>query len=223
MNTVLPVLRLENLDVELSKLGAFKRKILSTTSVEKFDKDSISERQRGQLRFIPKSEVVLLEGSDNLWFRSVGSNWATTFVMLPGDLVLLTAEYVAGADIVVIAHCAGVSAKGESMADCAKRETEEESGIVLEKVVPLSKGGLPVSSRKSTERVFPFIGVPMIDSEGKTVSIPTRHDECEDIHPFLMSLQDYWTFLNDSRYNNSVVARDCAYSALRYLGKLSLS
>ena len=106
------------------------------------------------------------------------------------------------------------------MAECAKRETEEESGVVLESVTPLSIDGLSVSSRKSTERVFPFIGFPKLDSSRKVIFKDIKHDENEDLLPFLMPLKDYWEFLNNHKYDNSVAGRDCAYAALRFLGKL---
>lgn len=217
----LPILSHINILDSLTSLGIKKKPIMSVRSADSVYESLLTEEQKGQLKYAPRNEVVRLEGDDNLWFRSKGKDWATAFVLLPGDMILLTAEYVTGADIVSIVPCAGVPETGESMAEAAVREVREESGVVLESVHPLSIGGLPVSARRLTTRVHPFIGFPKLDSEGKPVFAPLAPDEDEDILPFLMSLPDYWEFLSEN-YDNALVARDCAYAALRYLGRIRL-
>jgi len=220
--TDIPIIPLRNLEEGLRGLGIKREKISSVESLSDLNPALLSERQRGQLKYAPKTEVLKFEGNEDLWFRSNAKDWATTFVLLPGDLVLLISEYAAGADIVVVASCAGVPDPNESFADCAKREVEEESGVILERVVPLSQTGLPISLRKSTERVYPFVGIPLI-KDGQVVCKPSKDDPDEKIKPFLMTLQDYWEFISSERFNNSVTGRDCAYAALRYLGRIGLT
>jgi len=218
--TSLPVIGLDGLEEGLQALGVVKRKITRVDSLASVQSDTgLSEEQRKQFAYAPKVEVAFVEGSEDLWFRTRGGNWAATFVMLPHDHVLLTAEYVTGADIVLIGHCAGMPQKGETMEQCAIRETEEESGVVLSCVAPLSAGGLPVSARKSSERVFPYVGFPRYVA-GELVIVPPRPDKNEAIKAFQMPLDDYWRFLDADRFANGVVHRDCAYAGLRRLGLL---
>ena len=44
------------------------------------------------------------------------------------------------------------------MTACAKREYEEETGIEIRSLVSLSNEGIPISSRQSTQRYFPYLG-----------------------------------------------------------------
>lgn len=220
---MLPILRKFHLLDQLAALGITNRRITRVAKFAEVREDSgLSEKQREQFRFAPSPEVVFLEGSEDLWFRSRGSNWATVFVLLPDDLVLLTAEYVTGAEIIIIAHCAGQPEKGETMEQCVIREAREESGIILGSAHSLSSAGLPVSARKSTERVFPFVGYPALHADGRVMFEGPKPDENERIVPFVMPLRDYWDFIGTS-YGNTVAGRDCAYAALRHLGKLRLA
>lgn len=219
--TGLPILKVQNLPAELSRLGIVKRRIVSSLPLEDLDKNQLSQAQQNELRFAPKNEVVLLENDEHVWFRTRTKNWACTFVLLPGELVPLTAEYKHGADLIVVTPPAGVPQESESMAGCAKREFEEETGIVLDRVVSLSgAAGLPVSGRKSTERVFPFVGFPKFNS-GNLVLINQQLDATEDLKLFLMALPEYWKYIGDG-YDNEAGSRDCTYAALRYLGKIKL-
>lgn len=218
---------------QLEMLGVRKQRIVSSRPLSELKPETLTNAQRDQLRFAPQNEVLSLEGNEDLWFRTRAKDWACTFTLLPGDLVVLIAEYKHGADTVTVVPPAGVPRKGESMADCAKREYEEETGIALAKVVPLcGPGGLALSGRKSTEHVFPFVGYPRIkarwdegfDHSGPTYQLicaPQRLDAKEKLTAFLMPLRAYWNFIGNA-YDNEAGVRDAAYAALRELGFLSL-
>ena len=221
--TGLPVLHTTVCEEALAELGITKKRATSCISLKDLDSGNLSEDQRGQLRFAPTAEVVRLEGSNDLWFRMNAKNWATVFTILPGNLVVLTAEYKHGADIISVVSPSGVPKKGESMADCGKREFEEETGIVLAGVLPLSTSeGLALSSRKSTERVFPFVGYPATDSGGTLIIGNQKLDKNENLKVFLMPLIEYWSWISSSHYDNEAATRDAAYAALRELGYFQL-
>ncbi len=219
----LPILRLSDLKAELAQHGIVKKQVESVQLLSELDQASLNEKQRAQLRFAPRTEVVRMKNDSDLWFRSRGTNWVSVFVLLPGDLVLLTAEYMTGTDMINISPCARVAEKNEPLSTCALREVREESGIVLERVRHLSAGGLPVSARKSTEIVFPYLGYPKIDEDGKVVQVERKLDENEDLLAFLMPLADYWEFLSTPWYDNAVVGCSTGYAALRHLGKLTMA
>lgn len=171
-----PVVNAENIFEVVSKLGInpWKKKE-QTIPLSDYLKRDFSEDQRKDLRFAPQSEVMFLEtsqGDSYTAFRSVGRDWTTVFSLLPGYLVPLVAEYKHGAEVISIVPPSGVPTKEELaqlnryqinviMAQCAEREYEEETGIRLKTLVPLGPDkGLPISSRQSTQRYFPFLGYP---------------------------------------------------------------
>lgn len=219
----LPIISLKELPDALTKLGIVNKKAASVMDFDQLDGSSLSQKQLSQFKFAPKIEAVILEGSDDIWFRLKGNLWSSVFVLLPGDLVLLIAEYVVGADMIKIASCAGGANKGESMADCAIREALEETGIVLESVIPLSKAGLPISTRQSQEKMFPFLGIPKLDESGKPIFKEICRDDGEDMAAFLMPLADYWEFLDSEHYDNAAAPRELFYAAMRQLGRLALN
>lgn len=159
-------------------------------------------------RFAPRVEVVFHEdphGKPFTGFRSVFRDWATTFTLLPGDLVLLTVEFKHGAGVVIVPP-SGVPSKAEMglppaerMAVCARREYEEEVGLKLDQVIPLIvTPGAPVSARQMTQRFWPFLGVltlPVVQGEKKL-------DKTEHLRGFLMRLTEWMKFLDSGELHD---------------------
>ncbi len=153
--------------------------------------------------------------------------WTCTFILLNSPTgekyVVLTGEYKHGHERISITPPAGVPEKDESMTDCAKREAEQESGLILESVQPLCGPlGEALSGRKSTELVFPFLGIPAYDTDGTPKKKPVELDETENLKCVLMPLEEYWKFIGTD-YENESGPRDCGYAALRELGLLTLA
>lgn len=135
-------------------------------SLDEYMRRDLDEAQLGELRFAPKAEVVSLtdhHGKPFRGFRSVGKDWATTFTLLPGNLVPIVGEYKHGANEVVLVPPSGVPHKEDqttpnAMMTCAQREWEEETGLKLASIEPLSAKPLVISGRQSTLRYYPFLG-----------------------------------------------------------------
>ncbi len=183
----------------------------------------LTDVQRSELQFAPKAEVVTLQGpKGNPYrvFRTVMKNWATTFCLLPGDLVVLVAEWKHGANVISLVPPSGVPSKQDngSMEACAKREFEEESGIALKNVTALSgPEGLPMATRGLTSRYFPFLGQKFDDINVGASSL----DEKEKLQLLLMPLTEWLKLIEAGK-----VLEECAvsvtYLALRKLGRLQL-
>lgn len=217
------ILTADNLYDQIAQLGITKKQILYSVDFKQLDMDKLSDDQRAQLRFAPVNEVVFLEGSEDLWFRTRARDWACTFVVLPGDFIPLIAEFKHGANIISITPPAGVPRRDEAMATCAKREFEEETGILLDRVEPVSgTRGFPLSGRKLTETAFPFVGFPQFTSNGSLVMQERRLDATENLLTFLMPFAEYWNFLGE-QYENECGSYATAYAALRKLGRLSFA
>lgn len=176
-------------------------------------------------RFGPKAEVVFLRqptGEPFTGFRSVGKDWANVFALLPGDLLVITAEWKHGIEGFVMHPPSGVVGRADRdatdpMLACAKREFEGETGLELAEVLPLTVNGIPVSGRQSTVRFFPHLGRVV---EPVTVG-PSKLDGTENLRLALMPLADWLTVMDRGE-----VYEDCAASttllALRRLGRLTL-
>jgi 8-oxo-dGTP pyrophosphatase MutT (NUDIX family) len=183
----------------------------------------LTDEQRSEMRFAPKAEVVTHrdpQGNPYRGFRTVMKDWATTFCLLPGDLVVLVAEWKHGANVISLVPPSGVPSKKDngSMEACAKREFEEESGITLKNVIALSgTEGLPIATRGLTSRYFPFLGQTFSDF----IVGPSSLDEKETLQLLLMPLTEWLKLIESGR-----VQEECAvsvtYLALRRLGRLEM-
>ncbi|MEK7569931.1 MAG: NUDIX domain-containing protein [Patescibacteria group bacterium] len=184
----------------------------------------LTDEQRTELRYAPKAEVVTHrdpKGNPFRGFRTVMKNWATTFCLLPGDYVVLVAEWKHGANVISLVPPSGVPSKKDngSMETCAKREFEEETGMGLEHVELLSgPNGLPIATRGLTTSYFPFLGRTFEDIHVG----PSSLDEKETLQLLLMPLTEWLQLIETGR-----VYEECAVSitflALNRLGRLRLS
>jgi len=193
------------------------------TDLTEYLKGPLTDEQKNELRFAPKAEVVIHrdpKGGAYRAFRTVTKNWATTFCLLPGDLVVLVAEWKHGANIISLVPPSGVPNKRDDgdMAICAKREFEEETGIPLVGVESLSSHkGLPIATRNLTTRYFPFLGKTLEEIHLG----PSSLDEKETLQLLLMPLNEWLKLIEAGK-----VLEECAvsvtYLALRRLGRLQL-
>jgi ADP-ribose pyrophosphatase YjhB (NUDIX family) len=185
---------------------------------------SLTDTQRAEMEhFAPKSEVVMLQdphGGTFTGFRTVQRNWATVFTLLPGDYLLLTAEFKHGAECVALGLPSGAVEQRDTdapnaMEACALREFEEETGVVLAGVESLSTRGIPVASRTSTQQIFPFLG----RITDPLVRCPTRLDPTEHLRTIAMPLTEWMTMLRTGD-----ITEECAVSvtflALLRLGRI---
>ncbi|MBI3572716.1 MAG: NUDIX domain-containing protein [Candidatus Kerfeldbacteria bacterium] len=189
-----------------------------TMSLEEYIASDLTEEQRGELKFAPKSEVVFLKqpnGHPFTGFRSVGKNWATTFALLPGRYVPIVAEWKHGTEQISLVPPSGVMNKSDSGSweACAKREFEEETGMVLESVESLT-GNQPlgVSSRQSTMCFYPFLG----NIDGPHMRGQSKLDVTEHLKLVVISLGD-WLSLIEGGWVLDQVGITTTYLALRRL------
>lgn len=220
----LPVVNANNIFDVLAKLGIKPRKeALPPVDLTDYLKQDLTEAQLKEVeRFAPKTEVVRLDVPDGVYtgFRTVPKDWATTFVLFPEDYVAIACEYKHGCGALTAVPPSGVLSKVDegSMAKCALRETSEELGVTLERVIPLQGGhGVPISGRQNSGRYFPFLGVlPKNFSVG-----PSKLDKSEVLKMVLIPLHDWLTLIARGQ-TNEMCAGDVTYSALRQLGRLSM-
>jgi hypothetical protein len=188
--------------------------------------EKLTDAELQELRYAPRVEVQFLEGptgKKERYFRHVGRNWVTTFALLPGDDLIIVGEWKQGSHDVSIVPPSGVPSSADHKTsdpygNCAKREFEEETGIILEKVIPLCTTGIPVSTRQSSQRYFPYLGIPKLPIVQKAKKL----DKTEFLKGLVISLEE-WMKLID----RGMVYEDAAISitmiALRNLGRLKLS
>jgi hypothetical protein len=176
-------------------------------------------------RFAPKAEVVFLKnpkGGTFLGYRSVGKNWVTVFSLLDQDLVPITVEFKHGSGDICLVPPSGVPSRKDfdgtdPMAACARREFLEETGIELEKLIPLSNPkGNAVSPRQSTQRYFPYLGIPKLP----VIQTDQRLDKNEALKIILVPL-GYWLQLISENQIVDECATTCTFRALQELGRLS--
>lgn len=194
-------------------------------SREEYISGRLSQEELAELRFMPSVEVTFLRnprGKEERYFRHHGRYWATTFCLLPGDHLVVVGEWKQGSSDISIVPPSGVPNKDDMKTldpygICAKREFEDETGISIETVTPLCTKGIPVSTRQSTQRYFPYLGVakePIVRREAKL-------DRTEFLKGVVISLEEWMKLLE-----RGGVYEDCSYSitllALRKLGRLTL-
>lgn len=222
-----PIVTADNLSTVLAALGIrVWAPVQPPMSLDNYQVGDLTPRQREEIRrFAPRSEVVFLQdpkGNPFTGFRSVGKNWVTTFALLEGDLVPITIEYKHGADVVVLVPPSGVPGRRETgledpMSACARREFLEETGVELAEVTLLSgPEGIPVSSRQSTLRYFPFLGIPKMP-----ISLQERRlDSTEFLRVVLIPLKEWLKLIGRGGVEDSAIST--TFLALQRLGRLKI-
>lgn len=110
------------------------------------------------------------------------------------DLVLLVEQFRAGPLVRgepgpwLLEPVAGLVDPGETPAEAAMRETREEAGLALDRLVPVMSGY--ASPGATTEYFHMFVGICALDSEAHTQSGAGLDHEGEDIRTHVLPLPD---------------------------------
>ncbi len=223
-----PIVDADNIFNVIDKLGIKKWPRLEqpVSLGEYLSRDlSAAERREAEL-FMPKAEAILFRkpnGGTFNGFRSVNKDWATVFTLLPDDLIPITIEFKHGSEIICVVPPSGVPNRKDfesdfPMASCAKREFQEETGIELEEVIPVgSPAGDSVSPRQSTQRYFPFLGIPKIPIS----QVKPRVDENEYLKVVLISLKE-WMKLIEGKKIEDLCANSTTWATLYHLGRAKI-
>ncbi|OGF52113.1 hypothetical protein A3I27_02550 [Candidatus Giovannonibacteria bacterium RIFCSPLOWO2_02_FULL_43_11b] len=191
----LPVMNLQNFSglMRARKVASF-RKLTKTISFEEYLKNELTQDEKKELRFAPKTEVVKFRdpnGNTFTGFRSAHKSGVLIFALLPGNLLPICAEFRHGSEKVVLNLPAGLIEPTDANPKvAAKREFREEIGITLKKLIPLNSGGVPIDARVSTRKNFFFLGMPALPLKVKK----QRLEKSEFAARFLIHI-DHWLAL----------------------------
>ncbi len=221
----LPLVNAQNFEVVIDELGVKSwPRTREPMILEEYLKGNLTDEERGELRFAPKTEVVFLEdplGKEFRGFRPIFRHGVTVFTMSPEDMVIIVADFRHGTEELSLSLPSGTPTRMDMnfpypMEVCGKREFQEETGFELEKLIPLSPQGIAVHGRPSNQKQFPFLGVV----KKPLVIHPEWKDEKEFLTTFLMPLQDWYSLLPSGLVlEYSLTA---TYLALKQLGRLRL-
>lgn len=158
-----PLVDADNIVEVFNSLGIRKwEKIGTPIASEDYPEADLSEKEKnfGRILKIEISQFLTPRGKMFKGFHFHGGISGTrVFTLLGEDLIPICGEFQHGCGEVVFDLPGGVMEADEDPATCAKREFEEESGIILEKVVSLGSRGMPISARYRDARNFSFIGM----------------------------------------------------------------
>ena len=212
-------------------------KLTPPMALDEYLRQDLNPEQQSELRFAPKSEVLFLRqpnGEKFRGFRTVLRDWASVFTLIydmreditvDRHLVPIICEYKHGADVISIALPSGVPGRNEAslpreeaMRIVAQREFQEETGILLEQVLPLGNPqGVVVASRNCTQRFFPFRGILQKEHD----PIPQQLDKTEILKALLIPLP-YWLNLIEKGSLPEGYAIEVSAVAATYLALHSL-
>ncbi len=203
----LPVINQKNVHTLLKvyAVGNF-RKLSPAVPIKTYLKKKLTERERRELTFVPKIEVVRFNdprGKRFTGFRCACKNGVLIFTLLPGNMLPICAEFRHGCEEVMLNLPAGlIEPDDASPKTRAKKEFEEETGIALQKLIPLNSKGVPIDARMLTRKNFFFLGVPKIPLTVK----PQRTHEGEFVARFLVHLDDWMKFIEQGIVDDCSIA-----------------
>lgn len=218
----IPIVMASNIFPYLKSVGIQPwPQIEPTVSLDEYLGRDLTDLQKNELRFAPKTEVMFLQQPDGksfTGFRTALKPWATTFVLLPGGFVPIVAEWKHGTECISLAPPSGVLSKNDqgSMYLCAQREFQEETGIQIQTPIELGDpNGISLGGRGSTQRFFPFLGYAV----ESIYPGPTKLDNTEHIKLVLIPLDEWMEMIS-----GGMVTEACAiittFLALQRIGKL---
>ncbi len=229
----LPIVTSDTVFAELEQLGIQAwRQLRPPQDLVTYAESDLSDPQREELaRFAPQAQAAFFEQPNGrlfTGFRSMGRDWGTVFALVPNqhedgeELVPIIGEWKHGAEVLSLSPPAGVPNKKDQthpcpMERCAKREFEEETGLALESLTPLSDHGIAVSSRQTNQLVFPFLGIIKEPIRPQ----PSSLDGTEHLACILVPLSEWWKLITQGlvlEASSHVVT----LLALKQLGRLQL-
>lgn len=163
--------------------------IASPIAVEDYPDVNLTDQEKKIKRRLRIEVSKFLSPSGEVFngFRLSGGKGTRVFTLLDEGLIPICAEFQHGCGEVLFDLPGGVLEPDEDPAVCAKREFEEESGIILKGVISLSLVGMPISARYLGSRNFSFIGVANDPVELKLQKL----DVNEHIKAVLVNLDDW--------------------------------
>lgn len=168
-----PVVTADNIFEVLKELGIKHWQSLEgPLPLDKYRKRNLTKDQIKEIdKFAPKLEVEIFRTPRKEKFTGFRATWpygmgVLVFTILPGDLVPITAEFRHGAKVISLILPGGITDLDKSnlkynMAH-AKKEFEEETGIMLERIIPIESkdtNGIPLSARQVKQKTCGFIGI----------------------------------------------------------------
>lgn len=214
----LPVVSAENIVGTLEKMGVTKwKKIDGPTPLDEYLKRELTPKEKGELRFAPKIEMMQFENPRKeifTGFRTRGKNGVAVLSLLPGDLIPVCGEFRHGCETISL-NLPGGTFEKETPTEAAKREFEEETGIMLEDVIPLSTQGMPTDARTNANRFLSFIGVP----RNPIVIKDQNLDHEEFVKTVLVPINEWLKLIEEEKVQDSYSVVT-TFLALRKLGRL---
>ncbi|MBI2057850.1 MAG: NUDIX domain-containing protein [Candidatus Yanofskybacteria bacterium] len=186
----LPLANADNILEVVKSLGIASWKIIANpVAVKDYQEvDLTSQEIKIKRRFETKiSQFLNPNGEVFKGFHLTGGSGTRVFTVLDEDFVPVCAEFQHGCGEIIFDLPGGNLELDEDPAVCAKREFEDESGIVLERVVSLGSKGMPVSARSLDARNFSFIGVAKCPLVVNSQSL----DKSEFLKVVLVNLSDW--------------------------------
>lgn len=218
----LPLVNADNV-FEISKsLGIVKWKMFENPIlVSDYLKQNLSQEEKRNLKYLPKVEVATFTNPKGKifkgfrFFECVGGS--VVFTLLPDNLVVVCAEFMHGCEEVMLDLPGGMIENGENPSVRAKKEFEEESGIMLKEVISLGSIGTTPFARQLNSRNYSFIGI-----ETNPIIVKKQNlDENEYLGVVLIHLDDWLKLIDRERVDGkSVIA---TFKALRKLGLVKSS
>ncbi|TAN33507.1 hypothetical protein EPN28_01700 [Patescibacteria group bacterium] len=224
-----PIVTTRNIHLILKKLGIKPwEKTAPDTTLEEYAKRDLNDKQRAELRFAPKPDVVRFYKNPATeepftGFCNVGDPWLTVFALVPWDpepLVVVTVEFKHGFGKVVLVPPSGnISQKDRgSWPRAAKREFEEETGFKLARIIALASGKEQGASvRQYTAGIYSFLGILKDPVERR----PSRLDDNELLKVVLVPLSD-WLDIIDRGDTYDIAAVVPTHLGVRKLQKLRM-
>jgi hypothetical protein len=136
-----------------------------------YTSQNLTPDQKAELKFAPEPTVRQYNqpnGEPYTAFLSKGKSWVGVAVPLQhpkfGIMLPLVFEFNQGVNAVTIGLPAGVpgiedQTYNDPFGACGMRETEEETGITLSRIVPVNNRGITASARKSNETFRIYLGI----------------------------------------------------------------
>lgn len=212
----LPIADADNIFKVLRSVGVVKwEKVRGPMPVAHYFDNGLAGETKDNLRYMPQVQVVgfkspkgdLFDG-----FQVSGISGVRVFTLIDG-FIPVCGEFQHGCDDIVLDLPGGHVDNEEDYSLCAKREFEEETGMVLEKVVSLSSRGMLINARRTKARNFSFVG----ELRKPIVCGDQRLDSNEHLRAVLVSLDD-WLKLIEREFVQGYSA-STTFLALRKLGE----
>lgn len=224
----LPLVNADNIMETLNCLGIKKwKKISESVYSNDYFLNNTDNQEKNELPLPQIKATVFLNPDDCIFngFRFMDTrgikemHGVRVFTMLDEYLVPVCGEFQHGCEEILIDLPGGRLEPNEIPAACAKREFEEESGIILKKIIYLGtkankSTGMPIAARVFGARNFSFMGI--IDNP-PTVN-GQNLDKNEYLKTVLISLEDWLKLIE--RELVQCYSASATLLALRKLGKI---